>query len=80
MKDEELKFDHTCHVLNSKSCKKLIQDKIALHYPQELREEIWTLIHKQYLDQYEYNVFIYNITPLILLRKLIIRNLNKYAS
>lgn len=80
MKDEELKFDHTCHVLYSKSCKKLIQDKIALHYPQKLREEIWTLIHKQYLDQYEYNVFIYNITPLILLRKLIIRNLNKYAA
>ncbi len=50
MKDEELKFDRTCHVLYSKSCKKLIQDKIALHYPQERREEIWTLIQKQYVE------------------------------
>ena len=38
MKDSELKFDRTCHVLYSKPCKKLILAKIALHYP-EYRDE-----------------------------------------
>ena len=37
MKDNELQFDRTCHVLYSKPCKKEIQQKIALHYPPERR-------------------------------------------
>ena len=34
MKDNELLFDHKCHVLYSKPCKKEIRAKIALHYPE----------------------------------------------
>ena len=34
MKDDELPFDRSCHVLYSKPCKKEIQAKIALHYPE----------------------------------------------
>ena len=33
MKDTDLSFDRTCHVLYSKPCKREIQAKIALHYP-----------------------------------------------
>ena len=38
MKDDELQFDHSCHVLYSKTCKKEIRAKIALHYPESERE------------------------------------------
>ena len=31
MKDNELLFDHNCHVLYSRPCKKEIRVKIALH-------------------------------------------------
>ena len=48
MKDSELVFDHGCHVIYSKACKKQIQDKIALHYPPERREEVWEKVQKQY--------------------------------
>ena len=34
MKDSELQFDRSCHVLYSKQCKKEILAKIALHYPE----------------------------------------------
>ena len=34
MRDDELPFDRSCHVLYSKPCKKEIQSKIALHYPE----------------------------------------------
>lgn len=50
MKDEELKFDRTCHVIYTEDCKKQIQEKIALHYPAEQREEIWTKIQMQYVE------------------------------
>lgn len=50
MEDEKLTFDHTCHVLYSKACKEQIQAKIALHYPAEQREVIWTQVQKQYVD------------------------------
>ena len=39
MNDEELEFDRSCHVLYSAPCKAQILEKIALHYPQEEREE-----------------------------------------
>lgn len=38
------------HVLYSKACKEQIQAKIALHYPAEQREVIWTQVQKQYVD------------------------------
>ena len=50
MKDEELKFDRTCHVLYSNPCKTQIQDKVSLHYPEEQREKIWTQVQQQYVD------------------------------
>ncbi len=50
MKDEDLRFDRTCHVLYSKPCKAQILAKIALHYPPEKREEVWTNVQKQYVE------------------------------
>ena len=50
MRDKELQFDRTCHVLYSKPCKKQIQTKIALHYPAEEREAIWERVQQQYVD------------------------------
>ena len=49
MKDSELEFDRTCHVLYSKPCKKEIQKKIALHYPTEKREAVWEKIQLKYV-------------------------------
>lgn len=50
MKDNELKFDRTCHVLYSKPCKKQIRSKIALHYPEEARESVWEQVQRQYVS------------------------------
>lgn len=50
MKDSELKFDRSCHVLYSKPCKKEIRDKIALHYPEGEREAVWERVQRQYAD------------------------------
>ena len=50
MKDSELQIDHSCHVLYSKPCKKEIQSKIALHYPEAEREMIWEKVQRQYVD------------------------------
>ena len=50
MKDSELKFDRTCHVLYSKACKKQIRQKIALHYPEKQQEAVWERVQKQYVD------------------------------
>lgn len=41
MKDSKLQFDRSCHVLYSGACKKEIQAKIALHYPETEREAVW---------------------------------------
>ena len=49
MKDNELQFDRTCHVLYSKPCKEQILNKIALHYPAEQREEIWTQVQQKFV-------------------------------
>ena len=48
MKDKDLEFDRSCHVLYSKPCKKQMQSKIALHYPPEEREAVWTRVQRQY--------------------------------
>lgn len=50
MKNEDLKFDRTCHVLYSKSCEKIIKDKIAAHYPLENREEVFEKIQLKFVD------------------------------
>ena len=50
MKDSELQFDRSCHVLYSKPCKKQIQAKIALHYLPEEREAVWERVQKQYVE------------------------------
>lgn len=49
MKDTELQFDRTCHVLYSKPCKKQILEKIALHYPEDERNAIWEKVQQQYV-------------------------------
>ena len=48
MKDSKLPFDCGCHVLYSKACKKQIQSKIALHYPETKREAVWERVQRQY--------------------------------
>lgn len=50
MKDSELKIDRSCHVLYSKLCKKQIQTKIAIHYPEAERESIWERVQIQYAE------------------------------
>ncbi len=49
MKDRDLSFDRTCHVLYSKPCKKQLRQKIALHYPPEQREGVWEQVQLQYV-------------------------------
>lgn len=49
MKDSELQFDRSCHALYSKQCKKQIQAKIALHYPENRRESVWEEVQKNML-------------------------------
>ena len=48
MKDNELSFDRTCHVLYSKPCKKEIQKKIARHYPAHERDTVWEQVQRKY--------------------------------
>ena len=50
MKDAELQFDRSCHVLYSKACKRQIQAKIALHYQEDEREAVWERVQRQYAD------------------------------
>lgn len=50
MKDNELQFDRSCHVLYSKPCKQQIREKIALHYPAEEHEAVWERVQRQYAD------------------------------
>ena len=50
MRDNELQFDRSCHVLYSKACKKQIQAKIALHYPETEREAVWERMQLRYAE------------------------------
>lgn len=50
MKNEELRFDRNCHVLYSKQCEKEIKKKIAMHYPEDVREEVWTKVQLKYVE------------------------------
>ena len=49
MNDNELQFDRKCHVLYSPPCKQEILAKIALHYPPEEQERVWTQVQQQYV-------------------------------
>ena len=48
MRDNDLLFDRSCHVLYSKPCTKEIRAKIALHYPEAERETVWEKVQRQY--------------------------------
>jgi len=50
MKDSKLQFDRKVHVLYSKTCKKEIRAKIALHYPAAEQEAVWGSVQRQYAD------------------------------
>ncbi len=50
MKNSELNFDRTCHVLYSKACEKEIKKRIASHYPESERENVWTKVQKKYAE------------------------------
>lgn len=54
MKDSELIFDRKCHVLYSPKCKQEILEKIALHYPEEEVEAVFTAVQKQYAAYLEH--------------------------
>lgn len=45
-----LKEIKNCHVIYSKRCKDLIQKAIQKHYPQDKSEEIFSLVHNQFVD------------------------------
>ena len=49
MEEKYLDIDLNCHVVYSEVCKKIIQEKIAIHYP-ENKDEIWSQIQQQYVD------------------------------
>lgn len=56
MKDNDLHFDRSCHVLYSKPCKKEIRAKIALHYQEAEREAVLEKVQRQYVDFLSYRV------------------------
>lgn len=51
MNDSELTFNREFHVPYSRACKKEIQKRIALHYPADSRENVWTEVQRKY-DEY----------------------------
>ena len=50
MRDKDLIFDKTCHVLYSNICKKVIKSKISIHYEPDACEKVWTKIQLKYVD------------------------------
>ncbi len=50
MKNEDLKFDKTRHVLYSKICEKVIKSKISIHYAPDACERVWTNVRLKYVD------------------------------
>lgn len=49
MEEKYLDIALNCHVIYSDACKKIIQEKVAIHYPED-KEEIWQQIQQQYVD------------------------------
>ncbi len=50
MKDDELQFDRSCHVIYSGACKREILKKIDLRCPEEERESVWEKIQQRFVD------------------------------
>ena len=50
MKDSDLQFDRSVHVLYSKPCKKQILSHIAQHYPPPEQEAVWTRVQQKYIE------------------------------
>lgn len=50
MKNKDLKFDRSCHVLYSKQCEKEIKKRIEMHYPKEMIADIWTKVQLKYVE------------------------------
>ena len=51
MRNEDLQFDRTCHVLYSKACEKEIKKSIASHYPNPKEaDEVWTKVQLKYAE------------------------------
>ena len=50
MKNKGLQFDRSCHALYSKECEKQIKNKIALHFPKDERDKIWTKVQLRYVE------------------------------
>lgn len=50
MKNKDLQFDRSCHVIYSKQCEKEIKRKIALHYDERERDEVWERVQNKYVE------------------------------
>lgn len=51
MKNKDLQFDRTCHVLYSKACEKEIKKAVAAHYPDpKTADEVWTKVQLKYVE------------------------------
>lgn len=49
MKNKDLQFDRTCHVLYSKACEKELKKSILSHHPQNA-EEVWTDVQLKFVE------------------------------
>ncbi len=50
MKESKLNFDRKCHVIYSQPLKEKIIEKIAFHYHENEREDIFTKFQMQFVD------------------------------
>ena len=50
MKNKDLVFDRSCHVLYSKACEKEIKNRISAHYTSENLERVWTEVQLKYVE------------------------------
>ena len=50
MKDSELEFDRSVHVIYSEMCGDIIRECIGRHYEKEKIEEVWEKVQKQYVS------------------------------
>lgn len=50
MKESELKFDRSCHILYSKRCREVILKSIAEHYPEEKKDAVFEAVQLKYCD------------------------------
>ena len=50
MKDSELEFDRSVHVIYSGRCREILRTLIEKHYGKERLEEVWEKVQKQYVS------------------------------